>query len=343
MRRSPRRCGLARILSWSPFAVERKELVGKVKKFHHFNVALCLRRELLRKRLPLRRLGVFDAVARLGSFKAAAAELNLTPSAVSHQIRTLENELGVTLFVRTAHGAMLEPTAATYAERVNGLLRELDAATEEIASAATESASAGAVRVMTPPSLATHWLMPRLPAFIEAHPGLDMRVFAVRTADGNLEDFDLTIGYGDADRYEGRARPFLKEVIQPYCAPSLLGGLERISAVDLTSYPLIHSQENAFSWKAWFSEQGVDLDHQAFRPLEIDPSYVAIEAAVKGVGIILESSLLTKQHVDSGQLIAPIQQGGQASVSYWLSPPRQGARQAVEIAHDWLMASSNLG
>ena len=296
----------------------------------------------MRARLPLRRIGVFDAVARLGSFKAAAAELNLTPSAVSHQIRTLEIELGVTLFVRVAHGVELSPDAAEYAERVGALLGELRQATEAITTHGAAAAPRGAVRVMTPPSLATHWLMPRLPDFIEAHPGLDMRVFAVRTADGNAEDFDITIGYGDAKRYEGRAKPFLKEIIQPYCAPSLLGGPSRVSAAELLAHPLIHSRENAFSWESWLKEHGVIVDKHAFQPLQIDPSYVAIEAAVKGIGVILESSLLTQEHVDAGHLVAPIQHGGQASVSYWLLPPRPGARRAVSVAHDWLLARSNL-
>src|SRR5882672_5755660 len=125
-------------------------------------------------RLPLRGIAVFEAVSRLGSFKAAARELSLTPSAVSHQIRSLEQELGVDLFTRDGRGVRLSAAAADYAGQVHELLVGMRTATSEIAARGRRRAATGTVRIMTPPSLATHWLMPRLPAFIEAHPGIDI-------------------------------------------------------------------------------------------------------------------------------------------------------------------------
>ena len=97
-------------------------------------------------------------------------------------------------------------------------------ATDEVAARSRQQATTGTVRIMTPPSLATHWLMPRLPTFLDAHPGLDICVFAIRTADGNVDEFDITIGYGDPARSKGQARPLLEETIRPYCAPSRLDG-----------------------------------------------------------------------------------------------------------------------
>jgi LysR family transcriptional regulator, glycine cleavage system transcriptional activator len=117
-------------------------------------------------RLPLRGIAVFEAVSRLGSFKAAAHELNLTPSAVSHQIRALEGELGVELFSRDGRGVRLSAAASDYAGKVHELLMEIRTATSEIAVRERLRVTPGTVRIMTPPSLATHWLMPRLPAFI---------------------------------------------------------------------------------------------------------------------------------------------------------------------------------
>jgi len=297
---------------------------------------------MTRSRLPLRGIAVFSAVARLGSFKAAAGELNLSPSAVSHQIRALEEELGVELCRRVSRGIRLTPDAARYADTLGKLFERMHRATVDVAAPGWSKPSTNVVRIMTPPSLATHWLTPRLPAFIEAHPGVDLRVFAVRTADGNADDFDITIRYGDAARWKGEARPLLKEIIQPYCAPRRIRGRKPLTAAQLLAQPLIQSRENALSWEAWFGQRGIAFDTSQVRPLQLDPSYVAIEAAVKGVGIILESSVLTEEHVRAGKLVAPLREARSPATSYWLVPLRKGAREAAIKAHRWLIDQANL-
>ncbi len=296
---------------------------------------------MTRSRLPLRGIGVFEAVARLGSFKAAAAELHLTPSAVSHQLRALQAELGVELFTRSKNGTALSAVTVDYASLIIELLERLRSGTDELVARGRANSGAALVRIRTPPSLATHWLMPRLPAFLDANLGIDVRVFAARTADGNANDFDVVIGYGDASRCCGRALPLLKEVIQPYCAPSRLGGDSSLDAADLLLHPLIRSQENALSWKQWFAQRHVHFNAAIMKLLQIDPSYVAIEAAVKGMGIVLESSILTRDHVEAGRLVASVQDGGRPSVSYWLSPARPGTSQATALAHKWLISQGN--
>ncbi|HWK46998.1 MAG TPA: LysR family transcriptional regulator [Stellaceae bacterium] len=292
-------------------------------------------------RLPLRGIAVFEAVSRLGSFKAAAQELNLTPSAVSHQIRSLERDLGVDLFTRDGRGVRLSAAASDYAGQVRELLTGIRTATNDIAARGRLQVTTGTVRIMTPPSLATHWLMPRLPAFIEAYPGIDIRVFAIRTADGNVDDFDITIGYGDVARWGGRARPLLEEIIQPYCAPSRLQGAASMRACDLLTQPLIRSGETGISWEKWFRNRDVPFKAEAIHHLQIDPSYVAIEAAVKGIGVILESSILTQEHTGAGRLVSPVSEENRPSVSYWLLPLRSGSRRPVSIAYDWLLSQAN--
>ena len=296
---------------------------------------------MTRSRLPLRAIAVFEAVARLGSFKAAADELHLTPSAVSHQIRGLETHLGMEMFLRESRGIKLAPASADYADRLHGLLERIRTATDEIAARGRQEATTGKVRIMTPPSLATHWLIPRLPAFIDAHPGIDIRVFAVRTADGNTDDFDITIGYGDPARNKRRARPLLEETYRPYCAPSRLSGVATLDPSQLLTQPLIRSRENDVSWEEWFTRRGLTFEPWDLNHLQIDPSYVAIEAAVKGVGIILESSLLTQEHVEAGRLVAPVMEQHRPSVSYWLLPLRSDARRSTHIAYDWLLGQTN--
>jgi LysR family glycine cleavage system transcriptional activator len=321
-------------------ASDCKEFAIEVKKIHHSR-GRNQRVRMSRSRLPLRAISVFEAVARLGSLKAAANELHLTPSAVSHQIRALEEELGTDLFLRESRGVKLHPAAAEYAGRIGGLLERIRTATDEIAARGRHQATTGTVHIMTPPSLATHWLMPRLPHFINTHPGIDIRVFAVRTADGNVDDFDITIGYGEQARYKGVALPLLQETSRPYCAPSLLGGAASIEAQDLLTLPLIGSRDNDVSWEAWFARRGIAFDSWAVKHLQVDPSYVAIEAAVKGVGVILESSLLTQEHVETGRLVAPVEEEGRPAVSYWLVPLRPDARRTTRIAYDWLLSQTN--
>jgi LysR family glycine cleavage system transcriptional activator len=192
------------------------------------------------------------------------------------------------------------------------------------------------VRIMTPPSIAAHWLVPRLPAFIKAHPNIDLRVSAIRTADGNTEDFDITIRYGDAARWKGSARPLLKEVIRPYCAPSQVGR-KAVTATTLLSLPLIQSRENAVSWEAWFRQRDIRFDTSGLQLLQIDPSHVAIEAAVSGLGVILEGSILTAKYVKSGQLVAPVRETQSPAPAYWLLPLRKGVRGPVQEAYAWLV------
>lgn len=296
---------------------------------------------MTRSRLPLRAISVFEAVARLGSLRAAADELHLTPSAISHQIRALEAQLGVVLFLRESRGVKLSPAAAEYADRLRGLLDHMRTATDEIAARGRREAATGTVRIMTPPSLATHWLIPRLPNFIDAHPGIDIRVFAAHTKDANVDDFDITIGYGAPARGKGQSRPLLEETYRPYCAPSRLAGAPSLEARQMLTQPLIRSRDNDVSWEAWFTRRGIVFDPWALHRLQIDPSYVAIEAAVKGVGVILESSLLTEEHVETGRLVAPVIEQDRPSVSYWLLPLRPDARRPTHIAYEWLLTQTN--
>ena len=226
---------------------------------------------MTRPRLPLRGISVFEAVARLGSFKAAADELHLTPSAVSHQIRALESQLGVGLFSRESKGVRLTPAAAEYADRLHGLLHPhadrygRDRRTRPPGPGDRNRPHHDAALACDP------LLMPRLPAFIDAHPGIDVRVAAVRTADGNADDFDITIGYGDPARSRGHARPLLEEVYRPYCSPSRLSGAALLDARQLLDQPLIGSRENDVSWEEWFTRRGIEYEPWALKHLQIDP------------------------------------------------------------------------
>jgi LysR family glycine cleavage system transcriptional activator len=287
--------------------------------------------------LPLRGIAVFEAASRLGSFRLAAAELNLTPSAVSHQIRLLEQVLGLELFRRAGRGVLLCDDGAEYARAVRQAFRTLRHATDDMSRRGRAGRLRDIVSIQTPPSLASRWLLPRLPRFLAKYPGIDIRVNAAAGRQSKPGDADLMIVYGNSSRWEPQAAPFLNERIQPLCAASVLKD-GRISApADLAAQVLIKTRVNALTWEDWFRQQGVDQSRVMARAIQLDPSHVAIAAAVEGLGVILESDILTSEEIATGMLIAPFPETGTTLSSYWLAPlPSKSERNAVSTVRRWL-------
>ncbi|WP_342236874.1 LysR substrate-binding domain-containing protein [Inquilinus sp. OTU3971] len=298
-----------------------------------------------RSPLPLRALAAFEAAARLESFRAAAEELALTPSAVSHQIRILEARLGLRLFDRVGRGVVLSPEGSELFGRIGGSFDALAEAVEAAARRGRRARRPEVVLLRTPPSLAGSWLLPRLPAFLAGHPEIDLRVHAdlrLATESGarsEADGVDLAIWYGD--HAPATAVPLLAETIQPLCAPALAAGGNLHGPRDLLALPLIVTRDNRVSWEGWFRRQGVALDDGFARTLQLDPSHVAIEAAVKGLGVVLESDALAEDALRGGRLVAPLPGLGLSWTAYWLGVARGSAsREGVEIVRAWLVESA---
>lgn len=290
---------------------------------------------MLGSNLPLRALVVFEASARLGSFRAAADELGLTPSAVSHQVRALEAALGVDLFERVGRGVTLSQDGGNLFTGIRDgfelLKRAVDATRRRCSGRILQ-----VVRLQTPPSFASRWLLPRLPALLAAHPGIDIRVNADKDQRPNTPGVDLAIVYGDARAWSTRATRLLDETIQPLCAPPLADGIH--GPTDLLSRPLIGTRGNALSWRTWFRRHGIDFERTGAAAMELDPSDVAIEAAAKGLGIVLESSVLTEDEMREGQLVSPLPGFAISGPAYWLLPSAAGDGQAgAELVRTWLL------
>jgi LysR family glycine cleavage system transcriptional activator len=257
--------------------------------------------------LPVRGIVVFEAAARAVSFHAAAEELSLTPSAVSHQIRLLEDTLGVRLFERVGRGVTLTAEGADYARSVRPSMQRLRVATNQIKARAKRGAALEVVRIEIPPSLAHCWLMPRLTELISQHPGIDIRVNA------------------QGSHLQGDRLPW----------PPLAESPDQ-----LLRHTLLSTSQNAVTWEEWLDWQGIDLDKSPVATLQLDPSHLAIEAAVSGLGIILESSVLVQSHLASGKLIAPCPALSRPGLAYWLftsSPRKPGS--AVDVVIEWLRDS----
>jgi len=249
-------------------------------------------------RLPLQALQIFESAGRTGAFSRAAAELSLSPSAVSHAIKKLEGQLHLVLFTRGTREVVLTGDGERLLAHVHRGLAEL----RQGIALATDSSPAP-LRLHTAPSFATQWLIPRLAGFVSSHPGIDLRLSASTDyATFDNDDYDLDIIYGtEALSYDDRL-PLRIEDVTPLCAPALAAQIH--SLADLYRVPLIQSTGKSVRWPQWFELNGA-------RPpplsgLGFDRSSMAIVAATDGLGVVLESDLLTERERHQGRLVAPL-------------------------------------
>jgi LysR family glycine cleavage system transcriptional activator len=282
----------------------------------------------------------FEAAARLGSFHGAARELRLTPSAVSHQVIGLEASLGVALFTRAGRGIALTVQGAQYAREIQRVLAMLDDATREL----LRDGQPDVVTIRTPPSLASKWLLPLLPGFRAAHPGIEVRLNAAPGRTGiRWETTDLAIQYTAPSATSAHTVPLLEEAIQPMCSPSTLHERPIHRDADLRRHVLIHTDDNAVTWQDWLASRNVAGCAQHER-IQIDPSHVAIEAAARGLGVVLESDILAHDELASGRLVAPLPDHALRRQSYQLAwEPGRSLGPAAVLLRDWLVAASPTG
>ncbi len=254
-------------------------------------------------KLPsLSSLRTFEAAARLGSFSLAADELSVTASAVSHQVKLLEEYTGVQLFHRIHRSVVLTDVGRRYAKEIAFAFEHMAAATQNIA----KSDKSDILSIHCSPSFAAQWLMPRLARFSTLHPDIDVRLHAAHSAVDLVPEFDIDIRYGTKLSAASTVILFLpEETIVPLCAPALMGGSKPIyTPKDLRHHTLIHSEASLVSWSDWVCRKP-DLTLNLKRGLRFDRSFMSIGAAVDGLGICLESLMLAQREIDMKQLVMP--------------------------------------
>lgn len=278
-------------------------------------------------------LKIFEAAARHNSFKLAAAELNLSPSAVSHGIAKLEREIGAKLFDRegrklalTLDGKVLHKPV----EQAFGLLRA--------GLLSVQSRHAEVLRLHASPSFAGQWLTPRLQAFLNAHPDMAVQIAADTdyTRFSN-DDFDADIVYGDRDFSGLSAIPLGHERVVPMCSPAFA---ERISSpTDLAGHTLIRSSLKTITWEDWFAANGVTAPTGV--GMRFDRSFMAITAAADGLGVCLDSTRLAERELRSGRLVELFGDEARHPIDaqhYLVFPHRNEERPAVSAFKKWLLA-----
>jgi len=244
-------------------------------------------------------LRAFEAAARLESFTLAAAELHLTQSAISHQVRGLEDYFGRPLFIRRNRRVELTLEGKRLLESLSRVFDTLQAACNEVALAP----QAEVLAVHSAPSFAAKWLGPRLPGFNHSHPDITIRLTSgAEPLDLTRErEIDVAISYGAVMERAGMLTVALgTERIVPLCSPDLIKGDQPIRQI-LSSLTLIDSQLSKVTWPKWFALNNLTLPKRP-RP-SFDRAALAISAAVDGTGVAMESIRLAEREISRGELV----------------------------------------
>lgn len=255
---------------------------------------------------PLHALRHFEAVARHGSFAAAAADLRVTHWAVGKQIRLLEDWFGVPLFERQPRGVVLTDDGAALLGDVTGAFERLAAGATRLRHDPPVRRVSGVVRVNALASVALCWLLPRLQDFQSRFPDIDVRV---STTSRKLryvgQAFDVGIRSGREDGAGLVSTSMMADRRLPACSPDLLRRHPIRDAVDLRQHVLLHSASTRGAWAAWLAEAGA-ADLRASRHAEYDHAYLQLAAAVEGLGVTLASLPLIERDLAAGRLVCPI-------------------------------------
>jgi len=247
---------------------------------------------------PMQALRAFEATARTGSLTAAAQSLHLTHGAISHQIKGLEEELGVELIARAGRGIRLTDAGERFALRIRGALADISAAAREI----SEASNPRRLSVSVVPSFAARWLLPRMRQFRTEHPDIDLDVrSSMSLVDFRREDVHLAIRYG-AGHWPGVSAEFLMEdEFFPVCCPRIAQGVPK-RPQDLAHYVLLRSDDEY--WKPWFTAAGLDWPEPDRGPIFNDSAHM-LQSAVEGHGIALGRSSLVGIDLENGTLVRP--------------------------------------
>jgi LysR family glycine cleavage system transcriptional activator len=302
---------------------------------------------------PLNALRAFEAAARHSSFKLAAKELHVTPGAVSHQVKLLEEHLGVALFRRLTRALELTTEAQAMLPKVREGLEALHAAVDRV-RAREEMCS---LTVVTPPNFAARWLVPRLSSFTAAHPNIELHIAGRQSmVDGRdnghsiVADEDSRAGspvamvrFGTGHYPGSRVDEVFSAVYVPVCSPRLLKGEHALREPhDLRFHTLLHddtvNEEGARpSWNDWLQSVGV-TDIDATRGPHFSDAALAVDAAVEGMGVTLAIRSLMTEEIRAKRLVVPFDIVAQTGYAYYLvTPEAAGDSRPVNSFRQWLL------
>lgn len=287
---------------------------------------------------PLKSLEVFVRAGQLLSFGEAAAELNLSPSAVSRRIRALETELDQLLFVRRSKSVELTPVGAKYLSALAPAFAAIRLATTDLARETRR------VTLTVPQSFAVSWLTPRLPAFRDAHPAIELDIEVSTDITGHRsDDFDVGIFLSNGS-WPGRHSDLLSEISTfPVCSPDAAANLN--TPADLATCTLLHVRQLPNAWDEWLEAAGAaplrhpseHENHMYFNDVQL-----AYEAAQRGLGIAIGADIVVEEYLRNGRLVAPFSERAESGFQYHFVTAKSRLRDpAIQQLRQWLLKQLN--
>lgn len=278
-------------------------------------------------------LAAFEAVARLGSFSAAAEELALTQGAISRQIAVLEDQLQVKLFERGPRGVTSTDEGRDYARSIAEALVLIRSATLE----AMTRSQGNSLTLAILPTFGTRWLMPRIRDFVTAHPDITLN-FATRIGkfDFEAEGIDAAIHIGQPD-WPGATCTFLmNELVEPMCSPQFLSENPISQPQDLGGFTLLHLASRSGAWEHWF--QSLGLHAPPARVMRFEQFATAAQACIAGLGVALLPRFLVEAELESGALVSAYPHPVVSPSAYYLVAPRATShKRPITLLRDWLL------
>jgi len=287
--------------------------------------------------LPLNGLKAFEAAARHLSFTRAADELHVTQAAVSHQVKTLEQRLGVKLFRRL-------PKSLRLTDEGQALLPELRDAFERIARAlnrVTSAQGAAALSVTTLTTFALTWLVSRLPRFQARHPDIEVRLNTTgRLVDFAREDVDVAVRYGDGNWPGLNVEKMFEDELTPLCGRTHKDRLRRPE--DLRDVPLLDASPpepaSVGDWPTWLRAAGI-AQLPVTRGATFDSTKIAAQAAIDGMGVAIGSPYLFAEDIAAGRLFQPFPLTVRNGKTYWLVCAEGTAtRPKIKAFREWVFS-----
>jgi len=291
---------------------------------------------------PLNALRCFDIAAKHLSFTKAAAELHVTHSAVSHQIKALEEWLGLPLFRRVNRGLVLTEAGQAYLKPIREAFERLGDATRRL----RVRERSGPLTVSVMPSFAGKWLVPRLGRFRQRHPDIDVRISASsELVDFERDDVDIAVRYGRGNWPGLRVELLMHETLFVVCSPSLLQGPDAIRApADIARHTLLSDLDWRIDvWQIWFEAAGLGVV-EGRRALSFNYSNLMIQAAVDGLGVALSQHALAGDDLAAGRLVRPFDISLPTEYAYYVVMPEVSAeRPKIAAFRDWLKDEAKAG
>lgn len=282
---------------------------------------------------PLNALRAFEAAARHLSFTRAAAELNVTQAAVSHQIKALESWLGLKFFRRMNRALLLTDQGQAYLPTVRAGFAQLVEGTDRL----RRRERSGVLTVTGVASFVAKWLVPRLGRFQTLHPDIDVRISTeVRMVDFEREDFDMGLRYGGGDWPGLRGDHLMSEDVFPVCSPRLLSGPHPLrTPADLCHHTLLHDDMRE-DWRMWLMSAGI-AGVDPTRGPGFSQSNMVIQAAIEGLGVTLGRSVLVADDLIAGRLVKPFNVSLPTRYGYYVVCPLSTAdRPKIVAFRNWL-------